>query len=64
LKSDVTAANFVNALEAANEELLAVTHNDTTNMDSAYAGWILEQFNTVGDPNLVRVLFPVPRRLR
>jgi hypothetical protein len=56
LKPDLTGANFIDALKAANEELLEATQNDTTRMDSAYAGWILEQFHTLGDLNLVRAL--------
>jgi len=64
LKPDLTGADAIDALKATNEELLEATQNDTTRMDSVYAGWILEQFNTLGDPNLVRVLLLVPRRLR
>ena len=32
-------------------------------MDSVYAGWLFEQFNTLGYPKLVRVLLLVPQRL-
>ena len=57
LKPDLTGTAAIDALKATNEELLEATQNDTTRMDSVYAGWILEQFNTLGEPNLVRVLF-------
>ena len=63
LKPDLTGANLVDALKATNEELLEATRNDTAKMDSAYAGWILEQFNILGDLNLVRVPFLVLRTL-
>ena len=62
LRPDLTGTDFIEALKATNEELLEASRNDISGMDSAYAGWMLEQFNTLADPNLVRVLFPVPRR--
>ena len=64
MKPDLTGTAVIDALKATNEELLEATQNDTARMDSVYAEWILEQFNTLGDPNLVRVLLPVPRGLR
>lgn len=63
LKPDLTGTNAIDALKATNEELLEAARNDTSRMDSVYAGWILEQFNTLSDPNLVRALFSVPPRL-
>ena len=62
MRPDLTGTNIIDALKATNEELLEATRNDTARMDSVYAGWILEQFNTIVDPNLVRVLFLLPRR--
>jgi hypothetical protein len=63
MKPDLTGTNTIDALKATNEELLEATRNDTARMDSVYAGWILGQFNTLVDSNLVRVLFPVSQRL-
>ena len=57
LKRDLKGGNFIDALKAANEELLEATQKDTTNMDSVYAEWLVEQFNALGDPNLVRGSF-------
>ena len=63
LKPDLTGIDFINALKATNEELLEATQNDITRMGPAYAGWILERFNSLGDPNLVSPLFSAPRSL-
>jgi hypothetical protein len=63
MKPDLTGTNTIDALKATNEELLEAARNDTARMDSVYAGWILGQFNTLVDSNLVRVLFPVSQRL-
>ena len=63
LKPDLTGIDFINALKVTNEELLEATQNDITRMGPAYAGWILERFNSLGDPNLVSPLFLAPRSL-
>lgn len=60
LKPNLAGTDFIDALKVMNEELLEATRSDISRMDSAYAKWILEQFNNVEDPNLVRALFSVP----
>ena len=57
LKPTLTGTDFVDALKTMNEELLEATRSDISRMDSAYAGWVLEQFNNLEDPNLVSALF-------
>lgn len=57
LKPNLTGTDFVDALKTMNEELLEATQSDISKMDSAYAGWVLEQFNNLEDPNLVSAYF-------